>query len=335
MLSVRLLVLALRAVAVIASEVAAKSARGDLIAMSDVIAHVEYLARTKGRPTPNPVCIATHCGDEALKCGTDKDCRSALSCTAKCMAADTKETNQTCVFQCTSDFENEVYDDLLYCMFNKNDCMGTKQGFDAWQACRASDKVAPMKLYRGTPMTKEVARNILMRGTQQRGDWVVAKGKSAAYDCFDCQFLYWGYKADKSMYYQADYKIQKSNGGTRWNTAVYIASEWEDAIGRFSMNASNYGGLAHEEDWRLLAADESETPQWIAMYYCGAAPGVGEAYEGAFILTSDGSLPTDANAIAAINAVYEKAGITLECKTDNSNCTGHPVPPYLSLDAVV
>jgi len=156
---------------------------------------------------------------------------------------------------------------------------------------------------------------------------MVAKGKSHAYDCFDCQFLYWGYNSDNTMYYEAYYKIHKSDGGHRWNDALYVASEWEYGIGRFSMNASNYGGLAHEEDWRLLAADESDSPQWIAMYYCGAAAGVGEAYEGAFILTPDGNLPTDAKAMASIDAVYKKANITLQCKTDNSKCAGHPAPP--------
>merc|ERR1712026_350701 len=69
------------------------------------------------------------------------------------------------------------------------------------------------------------------------------------------------------------------------------------------------------------------------MYYCGAAAGVGEAYEGAFILTPDGNLPTDTKAIARIDAVYEKAGITLQCRTDNSNCSGHPAPP--SQDSVI
>jgi len=299
---------------------------------SDVEAQLVNIAKAYAQPTPNPICIATHCGTQAAKCAADKDCRSALECTVGCG----KEMNQTCIFQCTSDFEGPVYDDLLFCMFNKNDCMGTKKTFDIWQACQPMDKVAPMTQYRGAPLTKEIARNIIMRGTQQRGDWMVAKGKSHAYDCFDCQFLYWGYHADKSMYYRADYKIHKSNGGIRWNTAVYVADEWHgDGVGRYSMNSSNYGGLAHAEDWRLLLADESESPQWVAMYYCGAAAGVGEAYEGAFILTLDGKLPTDAKAMAAIEAVYSKAGIELQCKTDNSNCTGHPAPPTASTSFVV
>lgn len=321
-----LLVFALGAVAAIASEEAA--------VINDVIAHAEYISRVKGNPQPQPdvKCIATHCVPETVKCGIDKDCRSALSCTHKCMALDPKETNQTCIFQCTSDFENEVYDNLLYCMFNKNDCMGTKKGYDNWQLCKSD--VVPLQEYRGDPLTKEVARSILMRGTQRRGDWMVAKGKSAAYDCFDCQFLYWGYNPDQSMYYEAYYKIHKSDGGIRWNKATYTASEWKDSIGRFSMNASNYGGLEHEEDWRLLAADESESPQWIAMYYCGGAAGVGESYEGAFILTPDGNLP-DSKTMAAITALYEKAGLMLQCKTDNSNCAGHPAPPSQNSGVVV
>lgn len=290
-------------------------------------------AYSSGQPTPNPLCIAAHCASQAAKCGLDKDCRSALMCTAGCG----KEMNQTCIFQCTSDFEGPVYDALLFCMFNENDCMGTKKDFDMWQACRSMDKASPMTQYRGAPLTKDLARNIIMRGTQHRGDWMVAKGKSHAYDCFDCQFLYWGYNPNKTMYYRADYKIHKSDGSIRWNTAIYVAAEWAsgDAIGRFSMNSSNYGGLAHAEDWRLLAADESDSPQWIAMYYCGAAAGVGEAYEGAFILTPDGNLPTDAKALAAIDAVYEKAGVELQCKTNNSNCTGHPAPPAMFSAVVV
>merc|ERR1712217_69640 len=137
------------------------------------------------------------------------------------------------------------------------------------------------------------------------------------------------------MYYEAYYKIHKSDGGSRWNQAIYVASEWRDWIGRFSMNASNYGGLAHEEDWRLLAADESEDPKWIAMYYCGAAAGVGEAYEGAFVLTPNGDMPTDAKSLAILEEVYAKAGVSLQCKTDNSNCTGHPAAPKFVSTLVV
>jgi len=291
------------------------------------IAHAVQLAKFRDNPTPNVGCIISECGGHALKCGMNHDCRSALACTAGCSKADPSEPNQTCIFQCTSDFEGEVYDDLLYCMFNKHDCMGTKKGFDEWQACRPMEEVPPLTEYRGVPVTKDIVRNIIMRGTQQRGDWIVAKGKSHAYDCFDCQYLYWGYNPDHTMYYLADYKIHKSDGGIRWNRALYGADEWQGSLGRYSMNSSNYGGLEHEEDWRMLAADESEDPKWIAMYYCGAAAGVGEAYEGAFILTPDGELPTDAKSIDAIDAVFKKAGIMLECKTDNSNCTGIPAPP--------
>jgi hypothetical protein len=309
----------------------AASASKDL---DTVQANMNTIMATKS-PTPNPFCIIGKCGGHAAKCAVDHDCRSSLGCTAGCLIKDPKEQNQTCIFQCDSDFENQVYDDLIYCMFNKNDCMGTKKGFDEWQACKPIDKVTPITQYRGAPLTTEVARNILMRGTHKRGDWIVAKGQSAAYDCFDCQYLYWGYKPDNTMYYSANYKIHKSNGESRWNTANYVAAEWQGALGRYSMNASNYGGLEHEEDWRLLGADESDVPKWAVMYYCGAAAGVGEAYSGAFILTPDGNLPTDAKSMTVINSVLEKNGLTLKCKTDNSNCTGHPAPPGSTATLVV
>eukprot|EP00929_Paragymnodinium_shiwhaense_P026311 TRINITY_DN15676_c0_g1_i1.p1 TRINITY_DN15676_c0_g1~~TRINITY_DN15676_c0_g1_i1.p1 ORF type:complete len:322 (-),score=70.20 TRINITY_DN15676_c0_g1_i1:294-1259(-) len=283
---------------------------------------LEMLPKFIGKdPTPSPWCIAKNCLHEGRKCLFDSNCRNAIKCTAACG----KGVNQTCIFQCTSDYENDVYDNLLYCMFNKNDCMGTKKGYDKYQACKAINKVTPLAKYRNESLTPQVARDLVMRGGN-RGDWMVAKGKSAAYDCFDCQFLYWLQKPDGRMTYVADYKIHKSDGGVRWNHAVYNATEWASSVGRYSIDSDNYGGLAHFEDWRLLAADESDNPQWLAFYYCGSAPGVGEAYEGAFILTPDGALPSTA-VESQLTKMFSDVGIELQCKTDNSNCAGHPAPP--------
>jgi len=235
--------------------------------------------------------------------------------------------NQTCIFQCNSDFENEYYDNLTHCMFNAHDCMGTKKGYDMWNKCRPMDKVTPMTTFKGEPLTKDLGRKLVMRGTS-RGDWMVAKGLSAAYDCFPCQFLYWVGHPDGSMNYIANFKVHRSNGGIRWNKAYYDAYEWYEGMGRYSMNASNDGGLAHFEDWRFLAADEeSEQPQWLAFYYCGSVPGVGEAYEGAFLLTPDGNLPTGQGVMDKITKMFGDHGLVLECKTNNDDCSGHPAPP--------
>ena len=95
------------------------------------------------------------------------------------------------------------------------------------------------------------------------------------------------------------------------------------------LNAPDYAGLVHDEDWRILAVDErSATPQWLALYYCGGAPGVREAYEGSCVLTMDGVLPADAAERAKIESVYERAGIKLACSPNNTAaaCAGHPSP---------
>jgi len=221
-------------------------------------------------------------------------------------------------------------------MFNQHDCMGTKKTYDPYQMCKPIDQASPMVTYRGQPLTTDVARHLLMRGSNYRGDWFVALGKSPAFDCFDCQYFYWGYTPDQAMYYHADYKIRKSNNDTRWQSSDFVASEWPDMVGRYNLTAAKDHGLFLQEDWRMVAADESGSPPaWVAMYYCGGAPGVANAYEGALVLTPDGQAPTDPKAKALIDAVFVKANITLKCDTDNSNCTGHPKPPSMSSAIVV
>jgi len=283
------------------------------------------------QPSVNPRCVAKYCLTQGKDCFLNKDCRSALKCVAGCG----KGVNQTCIFQCNSDFENDVYDNLTHCMFNEHDCMGTKEGYDLWNKCRPIEKVAPMKTYRGKPLTVEVARQLVTRGTRSRGDWMVAKGISPAYDCFPCQFLYWVEHPDRTMNYIANFKVLRSNGGVRWNNAFYNSFEWYEGVGRYNMNASNDGGLAHFEDWRFLAADESDDPQWLAFYYCGSVPGVGEAYEGAFLLTPDGNVPKDPAVVEKITKMFGNVGLVLQCKTNNDDCSGHPPPPTSSASTLV
>lgn len=280
--------------------------------------HAAQISPLRSEPTPSLGCIAKNCLVQSAECFVDKECRAALGCS-------TQEHGR---FQCINDHENDVYDKLVYCMFNQHDCMGTNSTYDPYQMCKPIGETAPIGTYRGQNLTKDLARHLLMRGTNQRGDWLVAMGKSPAFDCFDCQYFYWGYKPDQTMYYHADYKIHKSNNQTRWQSSEQSANEWNDTAGRYSLIASNDHGLFREDDWRMLAVDElNDLPAWIALYYCGGAPGVANSYEGAMVLTADGEVPTDPKVVTAIEAVFMKANISLECKTDNSNCSDHPEPP--------
>jgi len=238
--------------------------------------------------------------------------------------------NQTCIFGCTSEYENEKYDEMLKCFFTDHDCMKMPKGetFDTFGSCRSLESATPLDTWLGEELTQENAMTAA-KGAND-GYWILAKGLSHSYDCFDCQNLYWlPTENSSSLRYEAVYKIHKPDGGERWNFATYFSSPFEYP-GRMLFHADDYGGLVHDEDWRILAIDErnGKSPQWVAWYYCGGAPGVKENYEGACLVTPDGQMPTDPAEVAKIDAAYAKAGIVLECLPDNSAeaCAGHPTP---------
>jgi len=280
-------------------------------------------------PSPSATCLVANCAGAMLKCALDKDCRDGMLCTAKCGGV-----NQTCIFQCDSDFENAVYDDMIRCFFTDHDCMKEPKGetFSPFQACRPLNLSTPLATYRGQPMTEATFKSLLTRNGKDDGYWLVARGLSHAYDCFDCQNLWFNVSGTNAsqLDYTAIYKIHKSNGQFRWNTARYHA-DWDMFAqpARMHLHAQDYGGLVHDEDWRLLAVDErTEDPKWVAMYYCGGAPGVKEAYEGSCVMTPDGLMPSDPTEVQKIEAAYTKAGITLACAPNNTAaaCAGHPGP---------
>jgi len=275
-------------------------------------------------PKPNPFCIARHCLPRVGKCMFDlphEDCIRGMACIAGCGG-----TNQTCIFQCDSEFENEVYDDMIRCFFNEHDCMRMPHGetFDSFGSCRGTDMATPLSKWNGNDVTHKDMMNVLKKQM-----WYVTKGLSHAYDCFDCQKLWWYDHNETSLRYEAVYKIHKPDGGIRWNQATYFTSQMGEEA-RFLFHADDYGGLVHDEDWRILAIDErnGDNPQWVALYYCGGAPGVMENYEGSCLLTPDGQLPTDPKQNKIIDAIYEAAGIKMECipNNDPAQCVNNPTP---------
>jgi len=281
-------------------------------------------------PTPSLGCILGNCAPKIAKCMLNTSCRKGMTCTKGCGA-----TNQTCIFQCTSDFENDVYDDMIKCFFTDHSCMREPKGqtFSTYEMCRPLNKSTPLTTYMGKPLTADVARTLLTRNNKNY--WLVAQGLSKAYDCFECQNLYFNTSTTNSsqLIYTAIYKILKSDGSARWNRADYVA-DWdtfgEGGPGRMHLHDPDYGGLVHDEDWRIIAVDERtpNQPEWIGLYYCGGAPGVLEAYEGSCVMTPDGLLPKDTKEVTKIHDAYAKIGITLSCTPNNSAaaCKGHPTP---------
>jgi len=271
-------------------------------------------------PQPSPYCIARNCMGRVARCMFHGDCIKGMLCTKGC-----DQTNQTCIFGCTSEYEDEVYDNMIKCFFTEHDCMKMPHGetFDTFGSCRNTSLATPLPTWMGKNVTHSDMMGVL------GGFWYVTKGLSHAYDCFDCQKLWWYPENASSLRYEAVYKIHKPDGGIRWNQATYFTSQLNEPA-RFLFHADDYGGLIHDEDWRILAVDERNgtNPAWVALYYCGGAPGVKENYEGACLLTPDGQLPTDEGELKKIDAAYAAAGIDMECipNNDPQQCVGNPTP---------
>jgi len=94
--------------------VACASAEEDALAMT--AKWVEALReQDNGAPQPDPLCIARYCLPKATACTVDKNCLSGILCTAGCGGV-----NQTCIFGCTSEYENDKYDTMLKCFFHRS-----------------------------------------------------------------------------------------------------------------------------------------------------------------------------------------------------------------------
>merc|ERR1711865_480448 len=285
-------VLLIAAIVLVACTHAAPLSADQLNTAATDLFNTLYKARVGDSPAPDPLCLG-QCAPKIASCMLDHDCRNGMFCITKCGG-----TNQTCIFQCDSDFENEVYDNMIKCFFTDHDCMKMPKGqtFDTYGMCKSVEKANPLTTYLGKPLTVEKTKTLLTRDNKDQGNWLVARGLSKAYDCFDCQELYFNTGSASQpvatnasdLAYSAIYKIHKSDGTIRWQQAEYLAEfETFPQPGRMHLHAPDYGGLVHDEDWRVLAVDErtENDPQWVALYYCGGAPGVKEAYEGRCLLT--------------------------------------------------
>ena len=314
-------------------------ASAEILSSADITLASDFIGALVSRggdktpsPEPNMVCILGKCHGAITKCLMEQQCRNGMFCTAKCGFS-----NDACIFHCASDFEDPLYDAMIRCFFTENPCMKMPKGhtFSSYQMCRPLNVSKPLTTYRGAALTVAQTQTLMTRNGEAEGYWRVARGLSASYDCFDCQNVWFQTsKANASqLEYSAIYQVNKTDGSFKWNRASYNGDfdTFDREPGRVHFRAPDYAGLVHEEDWRVLAVDErvADKPQWLAMYYCGGAPGVMEAYEGSCVLTPTGLMPDDPTETKKIDAVYAAAGITLACVPNEreASCAEHPTPP--------
>ena len=74
----------------------------------------------EGTQSPDLACMMTRCGWETFSCLTDRDCLKTIACLVPC------GDDQACTFQCTTNYENEIFHRLTACNIYKAGCIKLK-----------------------------------------------------------------------------------------------------------------------------------------------------------------------------------------------------------------
>jgi len=197
----------------------------------------------EGTENPDLVCMMTQCGRETFSCLTDRDCFKTMACLLPC------GDDQQCTFQCTSNYENEIFQELTACNIIKAGCIKLKDPKEKL-TCDMKDMFA----------VKELTEK------QIEGTWYIVRGLSPIYDCFPCQIFTFGRNSsDESLFVIMDYQVERISGEVVDKTVLEeISQNLGDKEGFLQMSGIQ-NGLYHEEEWRILHRNKN----FMLAEYCG------------------------------------------------------------------
>ena len=125
--------------------------------------------------------MVTKCGDCVANCVKDEKCKECLDALT---AVDTSD--QVASYRTIVSYESELLRDFSFCILQKNNI------FNCDAQVPESPKVKPLTTFRGEPLTKDIARAILvghlddskaLEGSEKSSiSWKVAAGANVAYD---------------------------------------------------------------------------------------------------------------------------------------------------------
>lgn len=241
------------------------------------------------------------CQDAFRACFTSPRCLQSLACLSQCGLAD-----QSCSYNCIVSYQTEAFTQFSLCALQKNNLLNSQ--------VERPDTPQPQVLesFRGQPLSAELAENILVGhfdpSAGRRHSWLVAAGSNPAYEQFAWQYQLW-YKgtARGSFWYHPTFLVETLDGRKIWRTRDYRVRRTKAAgIWEFSVLDN---GIISEEKWHLLGADDDMS--WIVLFYVGAARRAGIFYRGCLVLTPDGEMPTNPNALVDISAAVGRAGMKM------------------------
>eukprot|EP01062_Namystynia_karyoxenos_P022007 TRINITY_DN1841_c0_g1_i4.p1 TRINITY_DN1841_c0_g1~~TRINITY_DN1841_c0_g1_i4.p1 ORF type:complete len:285 (+),score=121.59 TRINITY_DN1841_c0_g1_i4:76-855(+) len=203
---------------------------------------------------PNIACITARCGLTMAECGLDKQCRSAVACLLKCGLSD-----QACVYQCELTKADAKFDKVMACMTGHK-CFTDVPSYP----CIKPDKPLNVGL------------------SAVNGSWWIVKGRSKAFDCFDCQHLQWFQDSTTSgsgWVYDAHFEV---NTTMSLYAELKVPNVTNPSPGVFHLQYTEHG-LTHDEWWYAAAGEETFGPGYQFLLYCGTTEVMN--YAGGFMIS--------------------------------------------------
>ncbi len=234
--------------------------------------------------------MITKCGDCIAKCVADETCKKCLD---ELTAVDTSD--QVTSYRTIVSFESELLKDFSFCILQKNNI------FNCNAEIPKLPYVTPMTEFRGKPLTKEVARQILIGhlddekafedlSIKSEISWKVAAGANVAYDQFPSQNqIFYESVNGKSMWYDPVFRVETIDGRNVWCKRHYRVRDGP-VPGTFHFSVLD-NGVTSNEYWTIV--DVADDLSYIIFHYAGAAGAVGQQYLGGLLCTADGTLPAE------------------------------------------
>lgn len=305
-----------------------------LVLIDSYVTPVTLLKNLRATSLASVQCMVKNCRSQILSCILDPNCRQALNCLQSCAP-----TDQVCSYRCIVSYESEKLEAFTLCVLQKHNCLGLSADI------LMQPDVQPMKLFRGNPVTHEIAEDLFIGwlgrpnpdslATPLKYSWRVVAGQNAAYDQFPCQFqIFYRGKAKGSMWYDPVFQVQTLDGKLVWRRRHYRVKR--DVVpGTFYFTVLD-NGVISKEFWRIV--DVKDDLSWGLFYYSGAAAAAGQSYTGAILVTQDGSWPPESEAIR-LNSALDKCGIKVWelYRVNNAGCSNPPlsIPEGSSLHSVI
>jgi VDE lipocalin domain len=160
--------------------------------------------------------MASKCGDCIGRCLADDNCRE---CITKLTQVDSRD--QVASYQTIVSYESELLRDFSLCILTKNNIFGCDATIPAVPV------VAPIRSWRGQPLTEDAARSLLVGHLADPAapagalgldvSWKVACGANVAYDQFPSQNqLFYPAARGRDMWYDPVFRVQTLDGRSVW-----------------------------------------------------------------------------------------------------------------------